>query len=45
MLKYNANQRYVTTAIAAFVIRVVATKCQVPLQVRSLALLLLVELL
>ena len=35
VLKYNANQRYATTAITASVIREVAAKCKVPLQVRS----------
>jgi aspartyl aminopeptidase len=34
VLKYNANQRYATTAITASVIREVAAKCKVPIQVR-----------
>ena len=32
MLKYNANQRYATTAITASILREVARKCSVPLQ-------------
>ena len=38
VLKYNANQRYATTAITASVIREVAAKCGVPLQVNSITL-------
>ena len=33
VLKFNGNQRYATTAITASMMRVVAEKCNIPLQV------------
>ena len=38
MLKFNANQRYATTAITASILREVARRCGVPLQVKPAAI-------
>ena len=35
MLKFNGNQRYATTAITASMLREVAEKCKIPLQVQG----------
>ena len=35
VIKFNANQRYATTAITASIIREIASKCHVPLQVND----------
>jgi len=34
VIKFNANQRYATTAITASIVRRIASKVHVPLQVR-----------
>ena len=34
VIKFNANQRYATTAVTASIVRQIASKVHVPLQVR-----------
>ena len=41
MLKFNGNQRYATTAITASILREVAEKCDIPLQVNTYSFVLL----